>query len=882
MAGRRLGRGLPIQVLYSRRLKALRAEASATLARTRGLTATGHAINGISVDATASLPRTRGLTVAALVVADAVSSLPRTRGLTAGGSLLVDATASLARTRGLTATGEARLTVDATTGLARTRGLTVTPNGIADATLWTIEVSQSFARARDIQVVAETVVPVIAPPTPATYLWQVSPVYPAPSIDADTGRPTDWLPTSVTVAFLGRLRVVVDHGDRTYERGIPVDVGELESASPYGDATADLAWPQVTPFDTVGTDTATFPWLREGANVDVELVDPNGNVVADLWSGFSASLETAQDETSYSKGLQCMGALYQADAVKHQPPFFHEIRDIGSAIAKTLNTVPHRRYGHVVAVDTGIATTQRGSRDQDRLTGYVADRLAEGTTSDGLHQWSVEQTNRRHFTIKQKKSPAAGDAPDFHFTAGTPGLTLQLSKDLLSAPRRIFAQAITPDGCVTQNIKTPNFHPDDSTPYPNSNAGQVIDLGTTDAGTDSGTGVTDLQRRLHDTFDTDTPVTGTYDSATQAIVERFQDSAGITVDGIVGPQTWTTLFEIGSNVGDLKGMYYAPFAEDSAVEPYLRGANGSVIGDNPNDDPSQIVVDRFEDMGEGLTHADVRRSAKAELARDHVPGVYGTITARIDPEETSRWLTSEGQILGLRHFEGTAVTGLYVVSVRKNPRDLTVEYTVDSKARDLMTVAAMMERDRTARLDRANRRNVRNQSKLARDVAVQYDCEAHFGLVPRTPLFGGLAVMVRLPFGERGECVEVDLTTTGPASPFAVAVFGQPTTVADVNTAIGTGDPTAATSSGFPIWTEKQDALDALGFITAWGMNGQRCGYDPLSETTPNLTNPPVTGKFSDQGGFSFSSQRPPWLWVYIYSPTSCFISGQFKMAPIV
>ena len=52
----------------------------------------------------------------------------------------------------------------------------------------------------------------------------------------------------------------------------------------------------------------------------------------------------------------------------------------------------------------------------------------------------------------------------------------------------------------------------------------------------------------------------------------------------------------------------------------------------------------------------------AELARDHIPGVYGTITAQIDPEGGSRWETRAGQIMGLRYFEGAALTKLYVVN----------------------------------------------------------------------------------------------------------------------------------------------------------------------------------------------------------------------------
>src|SRR4030095_16865597 len=36
-------------------------------------------------------------------------------------------------------------------------------------------------------------------------------------------------------------------------------------------------------------------------------------------------------------------------------------------------------------------------------------------------------------------------------------------------------------------------------------------------------------------------ITGTFDATTQKAVKDFQQGAGLTVDGIVGPQTWQAL-----------------------------------------------------------------------------------------------------------------------------------------------------------------------------------------------------------------------------------------------------------------------------------------------------------------------------------------------------
>jgi peptidoglycan hydrolase-like protein with peptidoglycan-binding domain len=58
---------------------------------------------------------------------------------------------------------------------------------------------------------------------------------------------------------------------------------------------------------------------------------------------------------------------------------------------------------------------------------------------------------------------------------------------------------------------------------------------------DTGAVVRRLQRALRRTPNLGLVVNGTFDSATETAVKEFQDSAGLTVDGIVGPLTWNAL-----------------------------------------------------------------------------------------------------------------------------------------------------------------------------------------------------------------------------------------------------------------------------------------------------------------------------------------------------
>jgi peptidoglycan hydrolase-like protein with peptidoglycan-binding domain len=57
----------------------------------------------------------------------------------------------------------------------------------------------------------------------------------------------------------------------------------------------------------------------------------------------------------------------------------------------------------------------------------------------------------------------------------------------------------------------------------------------------SGAVVRRLQRALRRTPNLGLVVNGTFDSATETAVKEFQESAGLTVDGIVGPLTWNAL-----------------------------------------------------------------------------------------------------------------------------------------------------------------------------------------------------------------------------------------------------------------------------------------------------------------------------------------------------
>src|SRR5690606_23131951 len=113
----------------------------------------------------------------------------------------------------------------------------------------------------------------------------------------------------------------------------------------------------------------------------------------------------------------------------------------------------------------------------------------------------------------------------------------------------------------------PNWKADTSPAYPFNDASKRIRLGTKDSHTDTGNGVSLLQRKLG------LKVTGTMSAADVRAVRAAQKRAEITVDGRVGPQSWAAFFQVGANTGTLAGAFPMPLAIASKVQPYKYGPN---------------------------------------------------------------------------------------------------------------------------------------------------------------------------------------------------------------------------------------------------------------------------------------------------------------------
>lgn len=701
-------------------------------------------------------------------------------------------------------------------------------------------------------------------------LRRISPTYPAPTLV--DGVPVDWAPTSTVREDVGYLHVYIDSVDRTVFRGAQTYVDSYTLMDPFGCGPATIRFPKVTGFDQIGAGETSF--LRRGASVDVYLVTPGGErVQPPLWSGEMVRRGTSSAGNGTT--FECIGDLHgPASTAIHKPAQYVPLSDRGTLVIKALNyEVLTRRVGYLGNQLTGKLTAGRGSSSQ-WVAEYVQEALPLG--------WTIRRRPFRRSYELAERTPGTVWTVAF----GTPGVDVQLTEDLTEAPNAIYARGVQPDGYAWANW----FYPGQlatQPAYPNSDAGNTISPGETDADTDSGDGVSHVQQRINQlNLTSDVTVNGVYDAATEAAIRSIQAKSGITVDGIVGGQTWNVLFPLYS--GDQIGKEIRlTVAGDNRIVPRLYAADGTDIGPNPEYNPAYLRVEREENLGSGITKFDGITSCSGEFQRtirdgQTYPGWVGTVVLRTDPQEGSRWSIREADVLRLRYFQGGDVD-LHIGQAQGKPTEGpgSVTLTVDELARDLPTIAAIIRQDEDSKDDplRLPGRRAR-RTQVTPDAVEPFDGESSAGRLPRIPLFAGLWTVQAIPLSAAGKIARITLQTH-PATTFYVAFFGDQVTASQLVKYVG--DPTSTDAYGRGPYQPNQDTLAELGFIDAVGGPAQAAGYSPGQQTSPwdQSSASPVTGKLDSQAPINYRSVRPPWIWVCFYADESCYIDGRILPGPI-
>lgn len=382
--------------------------------------------------------------------------------------------------------------------------------------------------------------------------------------------------------------------------------------------------------------------------------------------------------------------------------------------------------------------------------------------------------------------------------------------------------------------------------------------------------------------------------------------------------TWrNSTIDIDRESGESETHYY-PIAWEESTWPADKNTSesGEPTDPPPADYSSENVrVELMQRYGSGVSLLDAKRSAEQQLVRESDPGWFGRLTLRADPEEGSRFEVKAGTNIRLRYFRGHVPKNeddpppeegeegiiLHIAQVSTDFDSGTVELTVDSKFRDLATLAALIERTKSERKDPAKTLMANRSSGTTDDTKFPWDYTAGSGSIPQKSMSTRISAMPRgtpsanpdffvYVNGSNGDPwkrwtvepvvaagkgsvsrAEIRAYTSGGAPlaiPFHVGVYSMFVTEISMPT-----EPFA--EGAFEAPAVSNNALSGYdpSAVVLWGQEGQRAGYWPGLESEGN----PVTGILIDEGTWQFQlPEGENLLWVAFYAEVNAYFQGRF------
>lgn len=734
------------------------------------------------------------------------------------------------------------------------------------------QINRTYGWTREARAGTITWTPPVVPP-PAGVLAQqqvVAQAFTMPTIEGTHVRLT---PTYVREPA-HRDRIIVAGRDITFYRGVPTLTPDYQQIQPLGHGAASFELPQVAmPFETPGQGDLT--WLAKEATVLVQRVDTaTGLVVATDWRGFIAGF----DMSGGTLRVECAGEAVGRAALQDRQMQLVQLRpDAGDMIARAIRNL-RLRHDPPQGTVTGIPLIRWGGGGMldfinelvSKMNTVDGDQWTVMPGADGAYRTTLKDLDTIHGTVYLDDARVKGD----------------LRTDLAEEPNRIFASAVTPEGMVVKFGAYPGLLKGDPAPYPfDDNAS--FGIGTTNASTDTGDGITVMLSRLWTMGYLDPrPTYVTYDAEAGEAIRDLKREAGLTpVNATMTPNAWRALFDVSSTGYSLRNIRVEPAAQTSAVQKWRLSASGAIIARNPNFVPSRIPVDRTIAMGSGFTRRQVRTWSRNELsagerwrgtieistgaivAGDHTPGdPIGSILRARD--------IKPGMNLSLPLFAGGIV--VHVAGVSVTSQGTTVTLAVDTTPGDTIPVWAAIQRDR-------DNRNTVHRSFNAQRRAASLERENTFDEV------GGVTSPVKLNAGtwtvfpvvaKQAGTIQRVAVRLAPQREFVMAVFGRRITPARLRRV--TNAP--LTPAGAKRWTE-QNVHDALNrdhvLLYVAGNDEQPCGYSPGEKGDGQ----DLTGRFEDDASFPFvtysnDTDRGSVLWVAVWTANTATLAGGRIMWP--
>lgn len=648
-----------------------------------------------------------------------------------------------------------------------------------------------------------------------------------------------------------RERYVIGGKDATYINGAPTELTwQLVSPLLYGPATAKFPGIK-TPFRQVGK--GNLRWLRKGATVRVDLVNDNDNVIE---RGVYRGLVQAWNLDGNDLTVQIGGEASGRAAMRRRPlPVYSQHVRVGR-IAYSLIRQLGLSFKPYLGPDTPATVIPR-------LGGMWYIEAIEHLCSisqrrDGT-QYSIMPDSEGHYRLAPK------DRTTVHATVYVDGSRVRANvrSDMVEEPNRVFANAVTPEGRRLTGVVSPGIIQGETPVW----GGGVLSVG------DTGPQVVLLANKLYwaGYLDLDEPGgNGTFDDDIAEAVEDLQEVAGLPVTGTVDEATWDALWDLGVTGYSLRWSHREPAAEERNVKKWRVTPSGSIIGRNPNRDPSVVPVDDELDLGSFITARQRRRIARARLHEADTDNWVGTIEvpmgAVIAGKHNPGDPLSAGDLMDLRlvkpgmnvwcpGFQSTDGTLFHVTGVDVASQTLQV----DTRARDTLAVADVIRRNRDERMWRRGRR----ASIESKDVVGEWDGAAGGVLYNDVAVTSGHWCVFEVPAGDEGTISRIELKTN-PNAEFVVAIFGGNPNRTSLASALDRrmGDP--LTAAGYDNWDDpaNDDWLERRGILYMAGGPDDPAGYHPRRKSR----NGTLTGELKDRAGAAYRCDPFPILTVAVWA----------------
>lgn len=660
----------------------------------------------------------------------------------------------------------------------------------------------------------------------------------------------------VEESALGRLLVFASGVDVTYLTGAPTTVQEWSFAKPFGPQAASFFIP-FPEWNEPGIDEMKIFW--GDASIEIALEDIDGNL-HHLWEGFTGEEDDVAAPGQTGVTWNCEGTFQQAAHWPWDPPLIMPPRDVGHVIADALNGVPNRRWNKIKRFTTGVMTETRGDSSQSVLA-YVAE-LMGSTFSEDLQQLRLRRTGPYAYVLEWAQLVLA---TDWTYTKGSPGFASQLKRPHNARRDMVFGRGIAPDGGFWMNRKFDGLAAATPPVYPIAGFGNMV-VGTSDADTIGGNGVSTWQRRMRE-LGYPVKVDGVMNAADTKWVVAIEEARGISNTGILGPQTWAATWEGGTSI-PATHTWRAPLSIKDNSRRFNYDASGQFVSKNALFDKRRVLHGMpVIDFGTNIKKSTAIPEARAIRYREASPGYVGSLTATgVDPWEvdSSRLFIVDGDNILVDGHHGSTL--VQVSDVTHTPT--SSRWTVDSGARGQALVDAVLSRQRDARgslagkTTKATDRGTLNASQLG-----QYESESPAGKYPRTVINGddGLWTVRQIYVAEQG--MARFRLESSPKAEIVTLICGKEITA---NQVAAISPNPLASSDG---WYDAVEVLkEKYGLVNVAGTPDDPGGYWPKQKSD----DAPLTG-VQAAGNLSMKSLRGGFFWIAIYTSRSTLVEGEFE-----